>query len=1480
MTIKYSPFNITRLHSIFLFKGGVVVLFLLFSSGVQGQVIDTDGDGVPNHIDLDDDNDGILDVVECPNTLVNQSFNTAGGANTVFDAPAADGGFQFDIYKLDNSFNLKINGVNLVNQEIQCQNNAWKSGQSKLVFSADLSEFGVAGNANIWTINGDANAPVVRVVIHADGSVSFMGKRSSGAALEAMNIRAGQAQPNAITWNAVGVNQVVLSQLVAGTTNITGSGSGVILCNVDTDSDGIINSLDVDSDGDGCLDAVEGDAGFKLSDINVNVLAGAVDANGVPLPVKGGQGIGSSSDVTIQSLVCEACDTKKPAINGVDGEVFRTFYFDAINELDKTVNGFAAGEKYKIKVTGTWSVWSNDPTKNVMDAAYRYKQKNASAEITPVNSLFWKINGVSPNRPSPEGYNVEHTYFFEQVASGSGEVFKWSDSNYGDNGGGMNFEFYKILDTIRACASNTIIPLTDFVVGQDLKWYSSETSLDGTAVVPNINNNVVGLTEYWVTQTIGGCESNRVQMFYLVNETPTVNLGNDTSTCTGTALSLDAGAYQSYLWSTTKTTQTIDVTTTGNYSVEVTNTSGCVNSSSVYVAVNPCNVDLITIDTLYMCEGESVTIKANEVLLTEWSGAEPFILIDNSTINAEPTVTTIYYISSFTKKEDVLVNGGFEINGGTGVKDIGTLTGWNTTASDNKVEVWANGFLGHASYSGAFLAELNANERSALYQDVATTPGEKLAWGFAHKARGGGIETVEFQVGPPGGPYVTIGSYGDDNAWGYYDGVYEIPVGQNVTRFYFSSTDPGSTGNLMDGIGFNTLLEKKDSIVVVVYDKSSVNLGNDTSICIGETIVLDAGVGYSKYDWSTGESTQKIDVNSSGSYNVGITNDNGCSQVGSMDLTVIPLPVVSLGEDTTICVDSIIRFDVAVGTVWNWSNGDNTQTTLVSSTGEYSVIVTDGIGCVGYDTINLVMQALPVINLGNDIKICVDSTITFSAVVGTVWDWSNGDSAQSITVNSDGEYSVIVADAIGCTGYDTINLITQALPEVNLGNDTAICADSIIVFDAAVGTVWNWSNGDNTQATRVNSTGAYSVIVAGAIGCTGYDTINLVMQVLPVVNLGNDTTICADSIIVFDAVAGTVWNWSNGDKTRKTTIINSTGEYSVIVEDGLGCTGYDTINLVMQALPVVDLGGDTTICEWDSWELDAGNSGLTHLWASGVRSQNITVSEEGKYIVVVRDQIGCEGSDSMSLFIDVVPDLFERKEYEICQGDTIPLFPSVLNPSMEVSWLENDGDNDTILVSETRVYNGLVVSHHCQDTFQVQVLVLDTPSLEIIDIRGQETYCFDFEQPALEVTGEDAGIVDLTWLPSEESSFLFEPTHPGIHTLLANDGVCVSRYQIKLETYCEGQLFIPNAFTPNGDGVNDVFVPISSYVTDYSFQIFDRWGNVLFESVNPLEGWDGKGFSGLDIQQGVYVYKLSYSYVSKFGGSAERNYSGTVTLMR
>lgn len=157
-----------------------------------------------------------------------------------------------------------------------------------------------------------------------------------------------------------------------------------------------------------------------------------------------------------------------------------------------------------------------------------------------------------------------------------------------------------------------------------------------------------------------------------------------------------------------------------------------------------------------------------------------------------------------------IINGGFEeddlITSGWRPYDSSAIAGWETTASDNKIEIWYTGFLGVNAPDGRYLAELNANQPSALYQDIDSVPGERLTWSFYHRGRSG-VDVMELRIGPPGGTVVQE-QFSTGQEWVKYDGLYEVPEGQTVTRFEFAavSTANGNltVGNLLDNIQFGS----------------------------------------------------------------------------------------------------------------------------------------------------------------------------------------------------------------------------------------------------------------------------------------------------------------------------------------------------------------------------------------------------------------------------------------------------------------------------------------------------------------------------------------------------------------------------------------------------------------------------------------------------------------------------------------------------
>ncbi|MGB5646479.1 MAG: T9SS type B sorting domain-containing protein [Muriicola sp.] len=203
---------------------------------------DFDNDGVIDITDLDDDNDGVYDEEECASLL----FNISNGNTHTSSLITNNNYLLLDIFDLDNSFNLQING-NDVAGEIQFQDGS----PGNLARFLDGTTYGESGNPNIWTLTGTNGSPLLRVVIDQFGRFELFGIRSSNGILEPMVLTSSAAT---VAWNPSGNNTITIGQAVIGPTNMRGT---LLTAGCDTDSDGIPSSLDLDSDGDGCSDANE-----------------------------------------------------------------------------------------------------------------------------------------------------------------------------------------------------------------------------------------------------------------------------------------------------------------------------------------------------------------------------------------------------------------------------------------------------------------------------------------------------------------------------------------------------------------------------------------------------------------------------------------------------------------------------------------------------------------------------------------------------------------------------------------------------------------------------------------------------------------------------------------------------------------------------------------------------------------------------------------------------------------------------------------------------------------------------------------------------------------------------------------------------------------------------------------------------------------------------------------------------------------------
>lgn len=583
-----------------------------------------------------------------------------------------------------------------------------------------------------------------------------------------------------------------------------------------------------------------------------------------------------------------------------------------------------------------------------------------------------------------------------------------------------------------------------------------------------------------------------------------------------------------------------------------------------------CSPNLIQEDTFYICLGDSVQIESIYQIEPVWTG-DSLYLINDSIIKVFPIVDTKYNVESFIKRQDLLVNSDFEdakITGDFQIVDALMVGGWSTTASDNKIEIWTDGFQGHPSYSGNKFAELNANMPSALYQDVSSVPGESLKWGFAHRGRNGD-ETMLFQVGPSDGPYETIGTFedGKDN-WEYYSGVYKVPDGQTTTRFYFTSNDGAAQGNLIDGAVFESLINQYDSVYVIVHQIPNIDLENNLEICLGDTLPLDAQNLGATYKWNTGESIQEIKVSEEGFYDVLVTNEHGCIGYDTTFLKVHTLPIFDLGEDTAFCAPNSLIVNAGDWETYLWKTGSTKKEITVDSSQWVEVLITDVNTCSLSDSLYVRVNPLPIIELGKDTTLCTGSTITLDAGNEDLnISWNTGDNTFQLIVDT-GFFKVTVVDGIGCRMDDSITVDLELISDPYRIKEFEFCAGDSITLQSDVETTQRvkWIGFSDESLITVKDGGSYYSEVSGEF-CA--DTFELIINRVdtPDVFIFNEKEgdlICFDFETIYLEALGEVGvgdnlMWSTGEEAR-TIEISDSGYYSLIASNYL-CSAKSTIKV-------------------------------------------------------------------------------------------------------------------------------------------------------------------------------------------------------------------------------------------------------------------------------------------------------------------------------
>jgi gliding motility-associated-like protein len=854
-------------------------------------------------------------------------------------------------------------------------------------------------------------------------------------------------------------------------------------------------------------------------------------------------------------------------------------------------------------------------------------------------------------------------------------------------------------------------------------WSTGETTQSITASTSG---------NYSVTVTDGNsCSATSAATTVTVHPaavTPTITAGGPTTFCSGGLVTLTASSAASYLWSNGATTQSITVTTSGNYSVTITDANGCTAASAATtVTVHPAAV-IPTITAggpTTFCSGGSVTLTASSAASYLWSnGATTQSITVSASGNYSVTITDANGCTAASTATSVTVNplptASITAGGPTTFCSGGSVT---LTASSATSYLWSTGATTQSitvSASGNYSVTVtNGNSCSATSAVTTVT---------VHPAAV--IPTIT-----AGGP-TTFCSGGSVTLTASSAASYLWSTGatsQSITV----TTSGNYSATITDANGCTATSAATTVTVHPAAVMPTITAGGPTTFCLGGSVTLTASSAAS-YLWSTGETTQSITVSASGNYSVTITDANGCTAASAATtVTVHPaavVPTITAGGPTSFCSGGSVTLMASSAASYLWSTGATSQSITVTASGNYSVTITDANGCTAASAATSVtVNPLPTasITAGGPTTFCSGGSVTLTASSAASYLWSTGETTQSITVSASGNYSVTITDANGCTAASAATSVTvNPLPTASItaGGPTTFCSGSLVTLTASSAAAYLWSTGETTQSITVSTSGNYSVTIIDGNSCSATSAVTTVTvhpaAVTPTITAGGPTTFCSGGSVTLTASNAASYLWSNGATTQSITVTTS-GNYSVTITDANGCTAASlATSVVVNPLPTASItaGGLTTFCSGGSVVLTA-NSAASYLWSTGEITQSITVSTSGNYSVTITDANGCTAASSAtSVVVNPLPtaSITAGGPTTFCSGGSV-----TLTASSAASYLWSSGETtQSITVSTSGSYSVTITdANGCTAaSTATSVLVSPLPTASIT-AGGPTTFC-------------------------------------------------------------------------------------------------------------------------------------------------------------
>ncbi|MEW6468627.1 MAG: PKD domain-containing protein [Bacteroidota bacterium] len=703
------------------------------------------------------------------------------------------------------------------------------------------------------------------------------------------------------------------------------------------------------------------------------------------------------------------------------------------------------------------------------------------------------------------------------------------------------------------------------------------------------------------------------------------------------------------------------------------------------------------------------------------------------------------------------------------------------------------------------------------------------------------------------------------------------------------------------------------------------------------TVLPSGGTGPYSYQWSNSQTTAAVNNLAAGNYFCTVTDANNCTAVINVQINQPAQLQLSLsqvnhvtcfggsnGTATVFATGGIAPYNFA----WNTNPQQNSATGLSLSAGSYTVTVTDANNCTTTLVVVITQPQQLTAASATTLVHCYggsNGTATANPSGGTgpySYQWSSTPQqfTQTATGLPAGNYTVIVTDNYGCTVSTAVNVsqppqLNAAMSNVvnvscNGGNNGSA---TVMPSGGTAPYAYQWSTTPQqfTQTAANLPAGSYTVNISDMNGCATVSSV-VITQPAPLVVVPSGTdTICPGQAVIISANAsggngGYNYFWAQNLGNGQTHVVNpgSTTQYVVTATDNQGCVSApQSVTVYVYSFTVTDVNITTPppLCSGNSTTFTAQVTGftgpVTYSWSHNLGSSPgpLTVSPTATTTYTLWATNGCGITVQKPVTVTVNPLPVINLSPQSATGcDEVTLVFADYNPNNSgctYSWNFGDGgtsggSNTSHSYTQGGIYTVTVVvtsQAGCTGTASSYVTVAVNAS-PVAGFNATPDPATTLE-PTVYFVNTTTNAATYSWdFGDGSSSLLANPVHTyaqkGVYLVVlytSNASGCYDTAMRVVEVEPEFSFYIPNAFTPNDDGKNDVFMGEGQEISAFEMLIFDRWGELIFRTENPLEGWDGTVRGGSEIaQQDAYVYKISL----RDHRNKQHVYHGTVSLIK